>query len=96
MAFGLQAALDRQRREGGSWRVRVSLARTGRWLRGLGRVDRGFDAPDPEFASVLERSDSDWGVLDAVRPAARFSRTPAADARPSKRPGSHPLAWPTG
>ena len=33
MALGAQAALLRQAREGGSWHVRVSLARTGLWLR---------------------------------------------------------------
>src|SRR5262249_5217069 len=36
MAFGAMVALERRAHEGGSWRVRVSLARTGRWI-----VDRG-------------------------------------------------------
>lgn len=36
-AFGAQAALLRQREQGGSWRVHVSLARTALWLRSLGR-----------------------------------------------------------
>ena len=38
MAFGAQAALLRQQHEGGSWHVRVSLARTALWLRELGRL----------------------------------------------------------
>lgn len=94
MAFGGLAALARQRREGGSWRVSVSLARTGAWLRGLGRVEQGFAAPAPAFDGVLERSASGWGELAALRHAAVFSRTPAAYRRPSMPPGSHPLAWP--
>ncbi len=39
LAFGIAAALARQRREGGSWHVQLSLARTGLWLRSLGRVE---------------------------------------------------------
>src|SRR5262249_25345635 len=38
MAFGAMMALARKAREGGSWHVRVSLAQTGHWLAGLGRV----------------------------------------------------------
>jgi crotonobetainyl-CoA:carnitine CoA-transferase CaiB-like acyl-CoA transferase len=38
MAFGAMMALMRKAREGGSWHVRVSLAQTGRWLAGLGRL----------------------------------------------------------
>ena len=95
MAFGAQAALHRQQAEGGSWHVQVSLARTGQWLRELGRVTDGFAAPDPDFAGVMDRSASGWGALDAVRPAAQFSRTPAGFDRPSVPPGTHPLAWPS-
>ena len=42
LAFGVQAALMRQQREGGSWHVQVSLAGVGRWLHGLGRVANEF------------------------------------------------------
>ena len=94
MAFGAQAALLRQQAEGGSWFVRVSLARTGLWLRQLGRVAGGFDAPAPNFAKLMETSHSGWGELSAIRHAAEFSHTPAGYARPSMPPGSHALAWP--
>ena len=94
MAFGAQAALLRQQREGGSWHVRVSLARTGLWLRGLGRVDDGFSAPAADFSGVMESSASGWGELSAIRHAPEFSHTPAGYRRASMPPGSHPLAWP--
>ena len=94
MAFGAQAALLRQQREGGSWHVRVSLARTGLWLRELGRVADGFKAPAADFSGIMETSRSGWGELSAIRPAAEFSHTSAGYARPSMPPGSHPLAWP--
>ncbi|MEO7056936.1 MAG: CoA transferase [Caldimonas sp.] len=95
LAFGTAAALTRQRQEGGSWHVQVSLARTGQWLRELGRVEHGFDAPAPDFTAQLETSASGFGQLVALRHAARFSITPAGYARPSVRPGSDAMAWPT-
>jgi hypothetical protein len=94
MAFGAQVALGRQAREGGSWRVRVSLARTAAWLRTLGRVPEGFTAPKADFEALKEASDSGFGRLVGLRHAARFSRTPARYLRPSMPPGSHPPAWP--
>jgi len=96
MALGAQAALMRQQREGGSWQVRVSLARTGLWLRALGRVANGFDAPPADFSGVMETVASGWGALSAIRPTAQFSHTPAGYRRPSMPPGSHTLAWPAG
>lgn len=93
LAFGAEAALLRQRREGGSWLVQVSLARTALWLRSLGRVENGFAAPKPDFAARTETVDSGFGRLAAIRPATRFSATPAGYARPSVRPGSDALAW---
>ncbi|VEB43910.1 Predicted acyl-CoA transferases/carnitine dehydratase [Chromobacterium violaceum] len=64
-ALGAIAALHRQRIEGGSWHVQVSLAQTGHWLRGLGRV-----------AGAMDRS---LPTLDDVRPGWR-SATPASAA----------------
>ena len=94
MAFGAAAALWRQQREGGSWHVQVSLAQTGHWLRGLGRVPDGLRAPKPDRTPFLQTSDSGFGRLVAVRHSAQLARTPAAWSRPSMPPGSHPPAWP--
>src|ERR1700676_5481721 len=44
MAFGAMMARARQSHEGGSWHVQVSLARTARWLWGMGRILDGFAA----------------------------------------------------
>jgi crotonobetainyl-CoA:carnitine CoA-transferase CaiB-like acyl-CoA transferase len=97
MAFGAQSALLRQAREGGSWHVRVSLARTGLWLRSLGRVANGADAPKPDVNMLkryLQTYDSGYGKLVAMPHAAKFSATPAQWSRPSMPPGSHPPVWP--
>ncbi len=98
MAFGALVALLRRAEEGGSWHVQVSLARTGRWLTGLGRLPDGLACPDPGFddvADLLEESASGFGALTAVRHAGRLAATPPFWAQPSMPLGSHPPAWPT-
>jgi crotonobetainyl-CoA:carnitine CoA-transferase CaiB-like acyl-CoA transferase len=93
MAFGTQVALLRRAREGGSWHVRVSLARTGLWLRGLGQDPSGLALPRPELADCMQRFDTGFGVLMTAPHAARLSETPPRWVRPSMPPGSHPPAW---
>ncbi|HKF70411.1 MAG TPA: CoA transferase [Stellaceae bacterium] len=97
MAFGAMTALARRAREGGAWHVRVSLARTGRWIRELGRIEGGLDCPDPGLEDVrdrLEESASGFGRLTAVRHAAELFTTPPRWDRPPVRLGTHEPAWP--
>lgn len=94
MAFGAQAALVRQMREGGSWHVKVSLAQTANWLRSMGRLPQGLYAPKVEIEPYLETYESGFGKLVAVGHSVRFSETPAYWSRPSMPPGSHPPVWP--
>src|SRR4051794_5947249 len=96
MAFGAMTALARRVTQGGSWHVRVSLAQTGHWMRGLGRID-GLGAPDPGFDDVrgrLEESASGFGKLTTVRHSAKMSETPPRWARPSMPLGTHEARWP--
>lgn len=97
MAFAAMTALARRVQQGGSWHVRVSLAQTGHWLPSLGRID-GLSCPDPGFEAVrdrLEDSDSGFGRLTAVRPAAIMTETPPRWTRPTVPLGTHPPAWPS-
>jgi hypothetical protein len=97
LAFGVMAALQRRAEHGGSWHVRVSLAQTGHWLRGFGRID-GMHCRDPAFAEVRDRlhdAASDFGRLTAVRHAAEMSETPPHWLRASVPLGTHAPAWPT-
>ena len=94
MAFATSAALRRQAREGGSWHVRVSLARTALWLRQLGRLADGFSVGKLDRRRYVETTASGFGRLAAVRHSAQLSRTPPAWARPSVPPGTHPPQWP--
>lgn len=94
MAFATAAAKARQLQEGGSWHVRVSLAQTGHWLRGLGRVASGFAVTEPDRQPYLETYASGFGRLEAIRPTPQLSRTPARWSRPSVPPGTHTPMWP--
>jgi crotonobetainyl-CoA:carnitine CoA-transferase CaiB-like acyl-CoA transferase len=93
LAGGIAAALLRQRSQGGSWHVQVSLARTAAWLRSLGRIEGGFTAPRAAFDGLEEVQESGFGRLVALRHAARLSATPVRYARRSVPPGTDRLAW---
>jgi hypothetical protein len=80
MAFGAMMAKVRQAREGGSWHVRVSLARTGQWLWNLGRVPDGFrtgDLNEDAVKPLLEEVTSGFGPLGSVKHSAKLSKTRA-------------------
>lgn len=97
MAFGAMMALLRKAQEGGSWHVRVSLAQTGHWLTGLGRLENGFACPEPsgdELRALTEEVDSPFGRLSFVKHAAILSETPAFWARPPVKLGTHAPVWP--
>src|SRR5712692_8377302 len=84
-AFAAMAALARRAGEGGSYLVRLSLAQTGRWIDGLGRVD-GVNAPElrlEDIDDLLQTSETPFGIIRHVAPAARLSETPARWARPA-------------
>jgi crotonobetainyl-CoA:carnitine CoA-transferase CaiB-like acyl-CoA transferase len=94
MALGSLAALTRRAEEGGSWHVQVSLARTGLWLRGLGRVADGFAAPAPgPEPGLMEETATPFGRMSAVRHAAILSETPAGWSRPAVPLGADPARW---
>jgi crotonobetainyl-CoA:carnitine CoA-transferase CaiB-like acyl-CoA transferase len=96
LAFGVMVALKRRAEQGGSWHIRVSLAQTGYWLRGLGRID-GMQCHDPAFGHVrdrLQETPSSFGRLTAVRHAAEMSETPPHWIRSTVPLGTHAPAWP--
>jgi crotonobetainyl-CoA:carnitine CoA-transferase CaiB-like acyl-CoA transferase len=95
-AFGAMVALARRAREGGSYLVRLSLAQTGRWLDGVGRLD-GVNTPDLTIQDVddlLQTTTTPFGEMRHVAPAAHLSETPAYWARPSVPLGTHLPIWP--
>jgi crotonobetainyl-CoA:carnitine CoA-transferase CaiB-like acyl-CoA transferase len=96
LALGTLAALLQRAEAGGSWHVRVSLASTGAWLRGLGRLRDAFAVPAPRFEEIgefVEESESGWGRLVALRHSGRLDATPPRWALPSVPLGTHEPAW---
>lgn len=97
LAMGAMMALARKAQEGGSWQVRVSLARTGHWLTSLGRLAHGLAAKDPtrlDIADLMEEMDTPLGRLSYVKHAAILSQTPAHWSRPPVALGSSAPVWP--
>jgi len=90
--LGVMAALMRRADEGGSWRVRVALAKTSM----LGtRFAAGRETVQPVVDSELDRylvdQDSPIGLLTRVAPAVGLDRTPAYVDRAGSFPGSSTL-----
>jgi crotonobetainyl-CoA:carnitine CoA-transferase CaiB-like acyl-CoA transferase len=95
-AFGAMIALQRRAQEGGSWRVRVSLAQTGHWLRSLGRDTAGVSAPElseDEIAPWRHTMPSAFGLVSAIAPVERMSVTPPYFELPPAPPGTHAPEW---
>ena len=95
-ALGVMRALARRASEGGSWHVRVSLARTAIWIMSLPRTapdakPGGFDAAT--ISPWMIEMDSAWGPLARLGPIARMSETPPRWDRPPAPLGSDPPAW---
>jgi crotonobetainyl-CoA:carnitine CoA-transferase CaiB-like acyl-CoA transferase len=91
MALGTIVALARRATEGGSWLVRVGLARTGKWI-----VDRGTADPasavEPEARTMETRSPA--GLITHLAPVLQLSETPPFWARPPVPLGYHKAKWP--
>ncbi len=95
-AFGALTALSRRTSRGGSHLVRVSLAQTGHWLQGLGRIPAsGVEEPDNEdIADLLTTTKTPFGFVEHIRPdVATLSETPMHWNTPPAPPGSHGPGW---
>ena len=96
MAFGTMLALERRAREGGSWLVRVALARVGKWITDLGAVGPGGveELRSDLLQDLLTESDAPDGRITHLRPVLRMSKTPPRWERPPVPLGFHSPAWP--
>ena len=95
-ALGVMCALARRTIEGGSWYVRVSLARTAMWIMSIPRTapdDKpgGFDVAS--IAPWIVEMDTAWGRLTRLGPIARMSETPPRWDLPPAPLGTDPAAW---
>ena len=79
-AAGVLAALRRRAREGGSYHVRVSLARAAMWYASLGQFPtKSFDANDPLHRMIepeLIQAQTPYGLVQRLGPQVKLSKTP--------------------
>jgi crotonobetainyl-CoA:carnitine CoA-transferase CaiB-like acyl-CoA transferase len=79
-AAGILAALRRRAREGGSYHVRISLARAAMWFASLGEFgNTEFDTNDPDHRMIEPRTitaKTPYGEITRLAPQAQLSRTP--------------------
>jgi crotonobetainyl-CoA:carnitine CoA-transferase CaiB-like acyl-CoA transferase len=100
MAFGAMVALQRRAREGGSWRVRASLARTGQWIAERGLLDAATIAdvpkelPDAEIARLTTETASPLGAIRHIKPVAQMPETPPRWTRSPVPLGHDEPEWP--
>ena len=96
-ALGTLAALIRRSEEGGSYHVRVALARSATWLQSLGKVDPASRPPKPVSPDYIKQSMlkeyGPLGVLSFFGSPLRMSGTPPMFERPAVPLGYHFAAW---
>ncbi|AIY42750.1 CAIB/BAIF family protein [Collimonas arenae] len=95
-AFGAMNALHKRAVEGGGWRVRVSLAQTGRWLQSLPRLANGLQYADmtaDEVQGWRQTMSSSFGAVSAIAPAEQMPLTPPHFDLPPSALGAHEARW---
>jgi crotonobetainyl-CoA:carnitine CoA-transferase CaiB-like acyl-CoA transferase len=97
MAFGVCVALARRAREGGSWLVRVALARVGKWIVDRGTAE-GFegladDLAAAELEPLMAEMDAPDGRIRYLKPVIGLSETPPYFSRPPVPLGYHRPVW---
>ncbi len=94
-ALGTLAALIRRAREGGSYRVHVSLTQSSMWVQNLGLLAQPaiFRHGHGLGEATLESRETAFGTLDYMPPITRFSETRAYWELPPPARGASPPVW---
>jgi crotonobetainyl-CoA:carnitine CoA-transferase CaiB-like acyl-CoA transferase len=93
-AAAVLTAVRRQRVDGGSWWLRLALARTGAWLDDLGRSPVEGRPPERvEITDLLAECDRAFGPLSYLRVPGGLPGAPPRYEFGPHRPGSDPAAW---
>ncbi|WP_020671913.1 CoA transferase [Amycolatopsis nigrescens] len=85
-------ALRRRAAEGGGWRARLALARTGEWLDSLGGKDPA--ATEPDLTALLTTTQSQFGELTHVRAPGALPASNPQWTHGSPLPGGDSPNWP--
>ena len=96
-AYGAMLALARRAREGGSWKVNVSLCGAAMFVQRLGLAE-GFASAsgqltEAELAPLYVDENAAYGPLRTLGPALRMSETPPHWDKPTPRLGGDAPVW---
>ena len=97
-AAGMMAALHRRAVEGGSYHVKVSLARSAMWVQEMGLLDVSSQANVPDTDSYPAQTvsiDTAYGPVTSLAPPLRFSNLTLPSAERLVPYGADLPAWPT-
>lgn len=95
-ASGIAAALLRRSVEGGSYHVKVSLARTAMWVQDLGLLQPEEYAGRPRTLdrnTPLLHMETPFGQIGYVAPIPQYGETPAYWDSPPRPLGESPAEW---
>ncbi len=96
LATGIVRSLTDRLSTGSGYDVEVVLARTGRWLEALGRVDHGLEVPLPSAADVAEfqqERPSPFGLLNHMSQPGSIGGLSGEWTKGPERPGQSEARW---
>ena len=97
-AAGMMAALLRRAKEGGSYHVKLSLARSAMWVQELGLLDIDLQKDLPatdSYPAKLQTMDSVYGKIANLRPPLAFSNFQLPSVTHLEPYGASPATWRT-
>ncbi len=97
-AAGMMAALHRRAVEGGSYHVKLSLARSAMWVQELGLLDVAAQAHLPETDSYPAKTvsiDTAYGVVTSLVPPLTFNSLTLPTTDRLVPYGADPASWPS-
>ncbi len=96
LAAGVVRSLTDRLSSGAGFDIEVVLARTGRWLEAMGRVDGGLEVPIPTSADVADyqvERDSPFGRLKHMSQPGTIAGQSGSWTVGPERPGQSPPTW---
>jgi hypothetical protein len=95
-ASGVMSALLRRATEGGSYHVKVSLARSAMWVQDFGSIaqrDYENEREKDDYPSKLVDVPSPYGTITELAPAVQFEHSPQVDILPVRPFGADKPIW---
>jgi crotonobetainyl-CoA:carnitine CoA-transferase CaiB-like acyl-CoA transferase len=97
-AAGMMAALHRRAIDGGSYQVKLSLARSAMWVQDLGVLDAAAQSGVPEtdsYPAETVSTDTAYGAVTSLAPPLTFTNLTLRATDRLVPYGSDPASWPS-